>query len=455
MIAEIEGFLKKVIGLDGASIGSATIARSVRRRMEECGLSDEGSYFSLLGTSDLELQALIDEVTVPETWFFRDIEPFRLLAEYALLEWLPSAPGEVFRVLSVPCSSGEEPYSIAMVLMDVGLKADQFHIDAVDISARIIARAKRGIYGRNSFRGDEGDALSRHFIKVENASSSAPAITLSSIHTEVAAAGGWERPASLQSYEINQEIRQTVNFKHGNLLDKDFLGGAGMYDAIFCRNLLIYFDRPTQSRALEKIHKLLVDKGILFLGHAEAGCVDNALFSPIRRAGAFSYKKNVHDQANNRELRPYDLAYVSKKYQNDIKAPSRKRRSPRISANADTKGRDTKLAKEIADDTLLDKAKQLADQGKLAEAAEICERYLEIKADSAAVYYLLGVVREAAGDSVLAVELFNKALYLDPRHYQALVHLAAHAERQGDVVAAATYLARARRVAGEAPYEGT
>ena len=141
----IEGLLKEIIGLDSASIGSATINRSVRRRMLACKLSDEHAYFELLTTSHIELQALVDEVTVPETWFFRGVEPFRLLAEYASMEWKKSHPGEVFRVLSIPCSSGEEPYSIAMVLMDIGLKKDQFHIDAVDINTRSIDRAKLGV----------------------------------------------------------------------------------------------------------------------------------------------------------------------------------------------------------------------------------------------------------------------------------------------------------------------
>ena len=413
----IEELLKNIIGLDSASIGPATISRSVRRRMLECTLSDEKSYVELLKTSSIEMQALIDEVTVPETWFFRGIEPFRLLAEYASREWMGSHPGKFFRVLSAPCSSGEEPYSIAMVLMDIGLQKNQFHIDAIDINTRSIDRAKLGLYGRNSFRGDEGDAMNRYFQTVTN------------------------------GYEINKDVRDPVNFIHGNIMDKDFLCGMEVYDAIFCRNLLIYFDRYTQADVLKKLHGLLAPQGMFFIGHAESGCVDSTLFSIVRQERTFAYRKCVKPQEISIVVSSGGKVESKSKRKNNIKPIAYQKSASASPAKKVVKNISTETIHHKNDEGYLIKATQLADCGELDEAALLCDKHLELEACSATAYYLLGVIREAQENVLLARELFHKALYLDPKHYQALIHLAEHAERQGDLGAAVTYRARARRLA--------
>ena len=102
-------------------------------------------------------------MVVTETWFFREKQPFAALVRLVIEEWLPAHPTGRLRLLSVPCSSGEEPYSMAMALMDAGFPAARFEISAVDISARALAFAQRAIYGRNSFRGADLDFRTRHF----------------------------------------------------------------------------------------------------------------------------------------------------------------------------------------------------------------------------------------------------------------------------------------------------
>lgn len=415
----IEELLKEIIGLDSASVGSATINHSVRRRMLACKLSDEQAYLKLLTTSPPELQSLIDEVTVPETWFFRGVEPFRLLAEYVAMEWLKSHPGKIFRVLSIPCSSGEEPYSIAMVLMDIGLQKNQFNIDAVDVNARIITRAKLGVYGRNSFRGDEGDAVDRYFHPVAN------------------------------GYAINDAIRESVNFRHENLLNKDFLAGVSRYNAIFCRNLLIYFDRTTQASVLIKLHNLLATQGMLFVGHAESGCVDSALFSLIRREGAFAYRKGVEPAEAISVTAPVSKAGNEPDHKNNIKPSVHPGAISGSSTRKMTKKTLAKVTPNINYEGLLIKATQLADRGELDEAGWLCEKQLGLDPFSADAYYLLAVIREAQGHILVSQELLNRVLYLDPKHYQALIHLTGHAERQGDLAAATTYRTRAKRSSGD------
>src|SRR5262249_52444873 len=145
--AAIVALLGHTIGLNPEAIGVETIVRAVRQRMAQCGTSDVQTYLDRIQTSEPELQALIDEVVVPETWFFRDQMPFAYLGRYVMAEWLPSHQHGVLRVLSLACSTGEEPYSVAMALLDTGLPPQHFHIDAVDISHKALHRAQGAVYG--------------------------------------------------------------------------------------------------------------------------------------------------------------------------------------------------------------------------------------------------------------------------------------------------------------------
>ncbi|MDX1253103.1 MAG: hypothetical protein IDH49_12785 [Gammaproteobacteria bacterium] len=418
MLAAVEGILGKAVGLHSASIGPTSIMRAVRRRMEECQVGDDDVYLGLLRSSPQELQALIDEVTVPETWFFRDLEPFRLLAEYVAGQSSRTGQESVFRVLSVPCSSGEEPYSIAIILTDMGVSRDRFRIDAVDISKRILDRARHAVYGRNSFRGDEGDARDRYFSQTG------------------------------KGYELHHTIRDSVNFRHGNILDDGFLTGSGAYDVVFCRNLLIYFDRPTQMRAITKLHRLLVPEGMLFVGHAEGGCVDHRLFDVVKRTGTFAYRKKL---ISSEDCEPKPVAHFS------VSAPSAKitvSKKPAAKAwrpdpSSIPERIDNKPAAFSVSDAweaLLREAQQLADQGETGIARVICEDYLRYNTCSASVHYLLGLVYEAEGKMEQSREMLQKAVYLDPGHYQALIHLALYAEQKGDMGAATAYRDRAKRV---------
>jgi chemotaxis protein methyltransferase WspC len=167
-LVDFENLLKETIGLDSASVGSATIESAVRQRMETLGFKAAEDYWKRLRVADDELQELIESVVVPETWFFRDRDAFAALARLISQEWLPNHPTAVLRLLSGPCCSGEEPYSMAMALLDAGLSPDSFRIDALDISMRALARAKSGTYGANSFRGDDLTFRDRYLERTVN-----------------------------------------------------------------------------------------------------------------------------------------------------------------------------------------------------------------------------------------------------------------------------------------------
>ena len=118
--ATIEALLKDKIGLAASTIGHK-IARAVEKRRLACDLPDFQTYLRRLQTSKAELEELIELVVVPETWFFRDRKPFTFLEHYVKSEWLPNRNNGILRLLSIPCSTGEEPYSLAMILLNAGL----------------------------------------------------------------------------------------------------------------------------------------------------------------------------------------------------------------------------------------------------------------------------------------------------------------------------------------------
>src|SRR5919199_6211265 len=124
--ATIEALLGKKIGLDASTIGSSKITRAIESRRLACGVPDLQSYLQLLQTSPQELEELIENVIVPETWFFRDRKPFDFLGRYVISEWLPNPKNRSLRILSLPCCTGEEPYSIAITLIEAGLPPTQF-----------------------------------------------------------------------------------------------------------------------------------------------------------------------------------------------------------------------------------------------------------------------------------------------------------------------------------------
>ncbi|RFQ34247.1 protein-glutamate O-methyltransferase CheR, partial [Pseudomonas sp. ATCC 13867] len=238
--ARFARLLKERIGLDAESVGDAVIGRAVRQRSVKVAGGDAERYWERLQVSAEEVQALIEAVIVPETWFFRYPESFAALAQLAGRRVCELAGARPLRLLSLPCSSGEEPYSIVMALLDAGLAPSAFQVDALDVSRPVLERAEAGRYGRNSFRGANLGFRDRHFTGTDS------------------------------DFQISEAVRAKVQFRLGNLLSPSLLAGEAPYDYVFCRNLLIYFDRATQERVVDVLRRLAREDGVLFIGPAEA-----------------------------------------------------------------------------------------------------------------------------------------------------------------------------------------
>ncbi|MBR7212553.1 chemotaxis protein CheR [Pseudomonas sp. B2021] len=401
-------FLKERIGLDVASVGEAIIERAVRQRCQSSQSPSAEAYWQHLQTSHDEQQALIEAVIVPETWFFRYPESFATLARLAQARLAEINQMRALRILSLPCSTGEEPYSIAMALLDAGLAPHQFKVQGMDVSPLSVERARRGVYGKNSFRGADLEFRDRHF-------------------TEDAG-----------SYRIADRVREQVRLQVGNLLDPALLANEPTYDFVFCRNLLIYFDQPTQKQVFDVLKALTHVDGVLFIGPAEGSLLGRHGMRSIGVPQSFAFSRHV-------EPTPPPAPLVK-----PTPAPLPQRRAapiplkPRPFSTVSPRVPPVKGVPTDAGD-LLSQIATLANEGKSAEARAACERYLSSHPPAAQVFYWLGLLSDVAGSALEAQGYYRKALYLEPQHPQALMHLAALLESQGDSAGARRLQARAAR----------
>ncbi len=394
----IEALLQQKIGLDPQIMGSRKIARAVETRCKILAQFNLETYLEQLQRSAQELAELIELIVVPETWFFRDRQPFQFLINQARSQGFSKRSR--LRLLSAPCASGEEPYSIAIALLEAGLSPDQFRIDAIDISRSAIAKAQSACYRQNSFRGAEFISKTPYF--------------------QETAAG----------YTVLPWVQNTVKFRQANILEA-FPTLQSQYDVIFCRNLLIYLPGETCDRLLNLLTSLLLPQGLLFVGASETARVASFTASASDSVPLISVRQ------------PFTFAYQKNSSKVSVQAPNQPLPKPSFKSIS-TPAHPAKLANlpvtfnpPISQSTLtLAHIQQLADQGEIQTALEHCQHYLEGDRTSAPAYTLLGTLYQAQTDNSLAEKCFQKALYLDPNFDEALIHLALLKEYRGDFTGA-------------------
>ncbi len=427
-LSKIEALLEKRIGLCSQAIGPETVEKAAYRRMKSLGLADLESYFKGLETSEAEQENLIEEVVVPETWFFRNRKSYIFLGNHVKFEWINQNDRRL-KILSIPCSTGEEPYSIAMALLEKGIPKERFRIDAVDVSHKALDKAKIGIYGPGSFRGDDLSFRDRYFEKIADYSK------------------------SRNAYRISDRVKETVQFHQGNLMDENLLKGKDLYDIIFFRNLLIYFSTSAKERSIQIIDRLLVDDGLLFVGHAERPIINGAGLVWAAMPGVFACRKAdgfKYDRFS------YGFELAGKTNRKKIKKPGKLKSVPVETGkspwppNDEPPARLDDQAPEIDKLTeMLDEAGRLADRGRLKEAFQICRKCLSKDAFHVQTHFLMGLISHAMNDEEKAETFFNKALYLDPNHHEAISHLAFIMEHRGETDKAARFRERANRIMRE------
>lgn len=402
MIAEdsILEMLRSHAGIDAAQTGEASLRKEIRRAIDASPHPER-----LLDTSSREWAAVLEASLVPETWFFRNMEAFDALAEWAAGTWAPAHPGACLRVLSLPCATGEEPFSLAMCLLEAGL--GNFKIRAGDISENSLAAARQAAYRRNSFRSGFDESRFGKYFEGQ--------------------CGGVR--------QVSDEIRELVDFQMMNLADPS--AALPQSDVIFCRNALIYLTGETQRAVLTRLGVALSDDGILFLGPVEPPLALQCGFASAGFPMAFACVKNA---AILEAVPPADLRISRRPMRT---RPVQKRTSsPSRAASATRPAAPGPLAPH---GDSLEAARALADAGEEESADAMLDR-LAASADPD-FFCLRGVVSGALGRTGLAEGYYRKALYLDPSHQEALAHLTLLLEMEGRSKAATQLRRRSNKIA--------
>lgn len=422
--------------------------------------SSSAAYLDELesGRTSLEIEQLAAELTVPETYFFRNQAQFDALTDVTL-----RGRGRGLRILSAGCASGEEPYTLAILLREsLGDAAANSTVRAVDLNPLVLEKARRGQYSAWALRETPPELQRRWF----------------------------SRNGSV--FTLDDRIRGAVAFEAGNLVRPDAdLFRPEAYDVVFCRNVLMYFTPELARAVMERVTRSLAPGGYLFLGHAETLRGLSRDYALCHTHGTFYYQRRSEIGASGRPAvspRPEAgavaldppallgdadtwLEAIQRAHQRIQTLAEGRQQAPETAARAPAHApQSTQLALELlrqerfadalemisaapADsvrdaDVLLLEAALLTHAGRFAEAERVCSRLLERDGLCAGAYYLLALCSESAGDRGRAMEQDRVAAYLDAAFAMPRLHMGLLARRAGDRELARRELALAQMLLG-------
>ena len=249
------------VGIRLDDVKRALVETRIGRRVRDLDLPSFAAYVEYLAEDRgglVERQAMINAITTNKTDFFREPHHFELLRDEvfpALLERIGLGPPRPIRIWSAGCSSGEEPYTLAMTVLDAGLDRSDVSIVATDVDTEVLARAKAGVYAEDRMSGLDSDHRNRFFLRGKGTDE-----------------GRWK---------VKPAVSSLVEFRQVNFIKPPW-PVDGVFDIIFCRNVVIYFDRPTQVRLFDGFGERLRTDGFLFLGHSESLLGLSDRFTPHR-----------------------------------------------------------------------------------------------------------------------------------------------------------------------------
>jgi len=234
----------------------------LKERLREKGVENVKVYYDQVKSDREELKGFLDSITTNLTRFFRNQAQFDALEKHVIPELINNIrkiPGTI-RIWSAGCSTGEEPYTLAMLLNEVLPKSWSYDILASDISLKCLMTAKEGFYAENKIVGIPDEYLAKYFDKVD---------------------GG---------YKIHADIQSKIKFDYHNLKNES---GQRNFDIVFCRNVIIYFDEAAQAAVISRFWDAMASKSFLFIGHSESLFGMNTKFEFLKTEWATLYRKFI------------------------------------------------------------------------------------------------------------------------------------------------------------------
>ena len=418
LLSRLADFLASQVGLHFPRERWRDLERGIAAASRESGYTHAEAYIHWLLAAPLtqtQIERLACQLTVGETYFFRERRSLEILEQQILPELLRARAQteKHVRIWSAGCCSGEEPYSIAMLLDRLIPDAGKWKLRmlATALNPRFLRKAAQGVYGEWSFRDTPAWIRERYFAGREDG-----------------------------SYEIQPRIRRMVSFSYLNLADDAYpslVNNTNAMDLILCRNVLMYFAQARATMVIDKLRRSLVDGGWLITSPAETSTVLFSAFTAVEFPGAILYRRMAASGLSTVAVRRQSPWYQGEAAAVHAPAPAapaetgafsvvRSALAPDMLHQAGgeqaRQAEDADSRKHDDRETPLRKARTCADEGRLAEALEWCEKAIAADKLNPAHYYLLAAIEQERGQSEKAEHSLGRALYLEPDF--ALAHFA-------------------------------
>lgn len=445
-LVQIKLLIAEKTGLLIRELDEGKLREVIAGRIKHYKLSGAEDYYLLLqaapAQSEAEWQKLISLITVGESYFFRDKGQFALLKDQILPELIAvRQPMRSLKIWSAGCSTGEEPYSVAILVDELLPQRDgwQIRILGTDINPEAIDKARRGVFTKWSFRMCGKDLQRHHFTPRKD------------------------------EWEIMERVRNMVELRCGNLLDRsdDLTSDFSNVDLIICRNVFIYFNKEAIAQVMERFTRCLREGGYLLTGHGELhghGLVLKGFGTRVfqdslvyQKLGAVAAVTGLDLQMAERERqsspavtpevpKPKGVAHKQKAHRK-IEKPEFKveaARTPEMPSELEALFRRGDYAGSITlGESLIAGAphnfailhllaQAYANVGEHDKAAGLCKKMMELQTHSAKPYFWLAQIAEAQGDYEAAKKLLKKAIYLDLTFVAAYLELSGLYEREND-----------------------
>lgn len=397
LLALFKGVISEKTGLNVREKDAGKVMEFIGSRVKSLRPSSPDEYYWLLRTdnqkSKSEWQELVNRLTTGETYFFRDKGQFALLKNWILPELIKNRKAErKLHIWSAGCSSGEEPYSLAILVDELVPDRRDWDIFIIgtDINREAIEKAERGIYSEWSFRGVNKEVWNRYFQQVK------------------------------KEWKIDEDIRRMVTFRTGNLI-ADAYPEPEIHDIdlILCRNVFIYFNRDVVSAVVRKFVNTLREGGYLMTGHAETDISRNGGLKPKVFPESVIYQKSS-------EVVRWAVP-TETKTEPRIQKPEVRIEKPKFKIPDSKKDSELRIPHSA-----FEEAKAYADRGRYDEAIRYCKEVIKGEPFNAAPYYLLAQIAHEKGDLDQEKEMLKKVIYLSPSNVAAYLELGVIYENEGD-----------------------